>query len=560
MRPLGLLLLLAALAGAGLPPPPAPSSPPPPPSPPSGPAPPSAQCLGSRCFALFWEARSFAGAGAGCAAGGGRLLRAASTVEAEAAAVLRGGRAGGVWLGLRLPEGRCAQARRGPLRGFQWAAGDERSDYEAWAGGGPAEGACGPRCALVGAALRWEERACEAPADGFLCEYTYPDGTCAPLAAAAAARYATPFGARDGDLSALPPGTTARLPGLPLRLVCRARPDGAPPAWAAAAPGAWPCRLAGGGCEGRCREDAQGRPSCTCPEGAALGADGRSCLSPCARLRCQHQCAPHGPRAVCLCHEGYRLGADGRSCRDVDDCLAQPGPCEQRCVNTAGGFLCRCFAGYTLVDGRCTKNEHLCFYSSCQQDCLVENGTLRCACFEGFAPDPGDPRRCLRFCNRSRCPAQCDPHTGDSCYCPDGYIIEEHEDGAKVCTDIDECDEGYCDGDCRNLFGGYECVSGGPGPASQRPDFEGSGDATLFSTQRPLPTSVPPRGGRSPGTLVAIVVSTVLSFVALAAVVYCFLKKLDPPQTKVDYKCQQLETEVVMEPVGPQSTSYKQKM
>uniref|UniRef100_A0ACB8EBG1 Uncharacterized protein n=1 Tax=Sphaerodactylus townsendi TaxID=933632 RepID=A0ACB8EBG1_9SAUR len=491
-------------------------------------------------------------------------MRARSTVAAEAIELLRGGRPGGVWLGLRLPEGRCVAPGRA-LRGFEWVAGDERTDFEAWASAGPAEGACGPRCVVVSAALRWEERDCQAPADGFLCEFSYPRGSCAPLAPPPATdvHYTTPFGARDADLSAFPPGTTARLPGLDgATLVCQERANGSW-GWAADAPGAWPCQLERGGCEGRCQEDERGRPFCTCPDGgAALGPDGRACLSPCARLRCQHHCAPLADGAVCLCQEGYQLDADGRSCADIEDCQARPGPCEQECINTDGGFHCRCFAGYTLVESRCTKNENLCFFASCQQGCVVTNGTFRCTCEDGFTPDPDDPRRCIRVCDRPECSAQCDPHTGDHCFCPDGYIIQEHDNGTKVCTDIDECEEGYCDGECRNLFGGYECLSTGPPLAgtSLVPD-EGSGEVAIYSTPTPpVLTSVPPKGGRSPGTLVAIIVSTVLSFVVLAAVVYCFLTKLGPCRTKKDDKCWQLENEVGLEPVGPGSTSYKQKL
>lgn len=553
MGPLGLLLLLVAVAVAGGGP-----------LPPTPPPPSSAQCLDSRCFGLFWEARNFAAAAGACQGGGGRLMWARSTVAAEAIELLRRGRPGGVWLGLRLPEDRCVEAGRA-LRGFQWEAGDERTDYQAWVGEGPAEGTCGPRCVVVSAELRWEERPCDADAAGFLCEYSYAGGMCAPLALPpdTAARYTTPFGARDSDLPAFPPAARAEVPSLGVTLECRARTNGSW-GWSASALGAWPCQLEGGGCEGRCEEDGQGRSFCTCPEGTVVGQDGRSCLSPCAELQCEHLCQPHGDRGLCMCEEGYELDADGRSCKDIDDCRAEPGPCNQQCINTAGGFRCQCFPGYTLVESKCYKTESLCFYANCQQDCIVVNGTSRCTCFEGFAPDPKDPQRCVKPCNRSECPAQCDPHTGDNCYCPDGYIIQEYEDGRKVCTDIDECDEGYCDGECSNLFGGYECSTRSPGTVSawQRPEEdEGSGDLMLYSTVTPVLTSVPPRGGGSAGTLVAILLSSVLSFLAfVVVVVYCLRKRLGASQTRMDYKSQQLETEVGMEQVRPQCTSYKQKL
>lgn len=552
-----LLLVVAALAASGLE---------------SGPlAPSGAQCLDSACFALFWAARNASQAAALCRGGGGQLMSVRSTVAAEAIAVLLQGRAGSAWLGLRLPEPRCAEPAK-QLRGFRWEAGDERTDYSAWADGGGAAG-CGPRCVVVLSGeqqqQRWKERACNASADGILCEYLYPGGAvCAPLKAPPPheATYVTPFGARESDLVALPPGSTAALPGLGVRLQCRAQGNGSAAQWSSASPGAWHCQVLNGGCDGLCSfDDAQGLPFCTCPEDARLGEDQRSCLSACANLQCQHFCH----RGVCLCQEGYELARDGRSCKDVDECQAQPQPClpSQVCYNAEGSFECRCPAGFTLVDGICI-DQWVCYAMECQHECSLVNGTYKCTCFRGYIPDPTNPQKCVQFCNQSTCAAQCDPHAQESCFCPPGYIIDE-EGGTKVCADRDECsDDNPCDKECINLYGSYMCIcSDGSAVPSQHLCEDGLKEPEdLFSGETEsypetlAPTPVPPKDGSSPAVLAAIVVSTVFSVTMLVAILYCLVKKRRSAHAALDYKCQHSGTEVALRQVRSGNSTSRLKV
>jgi hypothetical protein len=46
------------------------------------------------------------------------------------------------------------------------------------------------------------------------------------------------------------------------------------------------------------------------------------------------------------------------ACKDVDECDSSP--CDtssELCINEAGGYKCKCAAGYTRVQGRCTQWE-----------------------------------------------------------------------------------------------------------------------------------------------------------------------------------------------------------
>jgi hypothetical protein len=53
-------------------------------------------------------------------------------------------------------------------------------------------------------------------------------------------------------------------------------------------------------------------------------------------------------------------GWQGDKCdADVDDCNAVNNPCDttnnQKCVNTAGSYICQCVTGYHNVSGTCTS-------------------------------------------------------------------------------------------------------------------------------------------------------------------------------------------------------------
>ncbi|CAL8103250.1 unnamed protein product [Calicophoron daubneyi] len=74
-----------------------------------------------------------------------------------------------------------------------------------------------------------------------------------------------------------------------------------------------------------------GTYSCRCPDGLPAGARG-----------CED-------RREKLCNEGFQWDRD-RGCIDIDECHPPTGqpPCQYRCTNTYGGYLCECPRGYEL--------------------------------------------------------------------------------------------------------------------------------------------------------------------------------------------------------------------
>ncbi|XP_059753882.1 thrombomodulin [Balaenoptera ricei] len=579
-----LLLGVLAPAGLGLPAPPEPQ-------------PLGSQCVEHDCFALFRGPATFLAASRVCEQLRGHLMTVRSSVAADVISLLLSGDGGDgprLWIGLQLPPGCGDPGHREPLRGFQWVTGDNRTSYSRWArphdDGTPL---CGPLCVAVSAAgapapgePTWEELPCGAEADGFLCEFNFA-ASCRPLvvepgAAAAAGvsvTYSTPFGARGADFQALPLGSSAAVMPLGVKLECAVPPAEAEARWGREAPGAWACSVEGGGCEHACNGSA-GASSCLCPADAALQADGRSCAvaaeHPCHQL-CEHFCVPGFPDAptnyTCMCATGYRLAADQHRCEDVDDCMQVPSPCPQSCVNTKGGFQCHCFPGFDLVDGECVEPVDPCFGTDCEYQCQPVGGTdYLCICAEGFAPIPHAPHRCQMFCNQTSCPADCDPNNLAICRCPEGYILDE----GSVCTDINECNNGYCPGKCHNLPGTYECicgpdtalfgqtgtdcdpikVSGGDQGGDEEDGGSGAlpGSPTPGATPRPSP---PPAGPLHSGVLVGISIASLSLVVALLALLCHLRKKQVTSRAELEYKCGVPAKEVVLQHVKTERTPQK---
>ncbi|NXG51841.1 TRBM protein, partial [Psilopogon haemacephalus] len=520
-----------------------------------------AQCLKHDCFGVFWARKSFAEASEACERSGGHLMTVRSTVAEDAIALLLHNRSGALWLGLML-HSPCVEPSQS-LRGFKWVTGDSRTDYTNWA---PSGRPCPEQCVTVSRYLLWEERRCEEPADGFLCEYSYGD-SCPqlPLAEGLAVTYTTPFGARGGDFQALPPRSTASVPALGLELRCDEERLEEGLQWSRDAPGAWPCSLLNGGCEGTCGEEG-GRPRCSCPDGKALGADGRGCVSLCAGKACQHYCVENGTGFSCMCEVGYRLAADSYHCEDIDDCAVLPNLCEQVCVNTEGGFECRCHSGYEMQGERC-RRINPCDSALCEQQCEELPDGYRCGCYPGYAVDPQVPTRCLLHCNSSRCPAQCSKHS-DSCECPEGFVLDDADE--RTCVDLDECAFNYCDHECRNYPGGYECFCQAGYEVLDKvfcvksaADEEGpySGDSERPS-QPPAPSRTPPKAeDLHLGVLVGIAVGALSAALALLALGYHLAKKRCRSPATMDYKCSgPHEKEMGLQPVTSVCVTPSQKL
>ncbi|XP_064519121.1 cartilage acidic protein 1 isoform X1 [Pseudopipra pipra] len=133
----------------------------------------------------------------------------------------------------------------------------------------------------------------------------------------------------------------------------------------------------------RCRSNKR------CSRGFEPNEDGTACvdIDECAQglHNCSQLCTNTPGAHTCRCHPGFRpldpaasrcLGVCGvrrhlppsslgtssgrTTCLhvpDIDECQAQPGPCDHICHNTHGSFHCHCHRGFSLgAGGRCRRN------------------------------------------------------------------------------------------------------------------------------------------------------------------------------------------------------------
>lgn len=115
-------------------------------------------------------------------------------------------------------------------------------------------------------------------------------------------------------------------------------------------------------------------------------------------------------------------------CPDLNECGLKPRPCEHRCMNTFGSYMCYCLNGYMLMpDGSCSSkcplmftvyflytrlylHVHLlnwpcfptdsrtCSLAHCQYGCEEVQGEIRCLCPSTGLQLSSDGKTCIGEC------------------------------------------------------------------------------------------------------------------------------------------------------------------
>lgn len=475
----------------------------------------SGYCADGKCFSAHANPASFDAANRACTGNGGRLMTVRTEQMNGVLSGLLENTTGDFWLGLRSADARCSGST-GQLKGYKWITGDDTTQYSNWDNTDPV---CFHRCASVSKTTKWNERACREILEGYLCEYTIT-GYCHPLGTDAS--YDTSLGFKSGDLEQVPDGSNGTAGPLGTRHVCVSG------SWIQAP---WSCEVFGGGCAHECVETPQGH-RCICPAGLTVDPNGVTCSpknDPCERSGCAHDCSSSAAGFVCACLPGFRLRTDGKTCEDVDECVDESAcaGANTRCVNTLGGFGCQCAEGFEDAGGGCVDVDE-CIMGPCEHECVNTVGGYNCTCLDGFRQSTEDMHRCKMHCPGFECPADCDPNNSAQCNCPDGFVLEDAR-----CLDIDECDSGSCDEGhpCENTPGGFKCSCNEGFVLTDNgdclPEFEGSG------TSEPLdfwtPTSRPPPvkpASLSAGSLLGIMVCTVISILLLVCIAHCVRSKM----------------------------------
>ncbi|XP_064136876.1 adhesion G protein-coupled receptor E5 isoform X1 [Loxodonta africana] len=114
----------------------------------------------------------------------------------------------------------------------------------------------------------------------------------------------------------------------------------------------------------------------------------------------------------CTCVPGYELASGGKTfrnesentCQDVNECSLKQNPCHNttHCLNTVGGYKCRCRPGWKPIPGspngpnnticedvnECSLKQNPCHNTT---HCLNTVGGYKCRCRPGWKPIPGLP-------------------------------------------------------------------------------------------------------------------------------------------------------------------------
>ncbi|XP_060068909.1 fibrillin-2-like [Ylistrum balloti] len=235
---------------------------------------------------------------------------------------------------------------------------------------------------------------------------------------------------------------------------------------------------------------------CICPKGYNLAPDGIHCqdVDECQNgdHQCRYACKNLVGTFMCVCPEGYRE-VGHNDCRDIDECATLRDVCRNgRCINTIGGYRCRCQPGFsTSLDGRECRDtrEDYCFFDlvggrcrivpsirrttqveccctgaaawgrGCDRCPLVNSRQFRKLCPDGIGKRPGgeDINECLLFPGRCK-NGQCINKPGSyGCVCDRGYKTDQT--GTR-CIDVNECEDqrSPCEFTCLNLVGSYKCT------------------------------------------------------------------------------------------------------
>lgn len=126
-------------------------------------------------------------------------------------------------------------------------------------------------------------------------------------------------------------------------------------------------------------------------------------------------------------------------CRDVDECSENPCGSNAICINTPGGYDCKCKVG--------TFGNPFAMCSPIQKDFECDD-PLRCACSATIACPPGyrcENGHCLNLCQGVSCGPRAACSLG-KCVCPSGYIGDAN-DLSKGCHLRGQCE---IDQDCKS--------------------------------------------------------------------------------------------------------------
>ena len=210
------------------------------------------------------------------------------------------------------------------------------------------------------------------------------------------------------------------------------------------------------GCSNGCVDKPNGY-KCQCPDGQALGHDGKTCYpNACEARPCAFNdgCHSNNGTATCFCGQFMEYNYALNSCVDFDECRHENGGCSHTCTNQQyAPPICSCSEGMVVEQGTRHCIADPCLDHNCEHGCTTFQGGARCECDPGYILDQ-DGRTCKEFSrcdlDNGGCEFNCVLNSSPTtfhCECPLG--LQLREDG-KTCgischtcswaTSEEECD------------------------------------------------------------------------------------------------------------------------
>ncbi|KAH3847198.1 hypothetical protein DPMN_089515 [Dreissena polymorpha] len=187
-----------------------------------------------------------------------------------------------------------------------------------------------------------------------------------------------------------------------------------------------------------------GSASCVCKEGYTKNIASGKCeaekvctANQFARCSGNSTCSVSNEEVVCVCPNGY----NGTNCTDLNECETGRHTCSQECINTVGGYNCKCEVGHFLQNDNATC-----------ADCMKWTYGENCSTCPQGRFGKGCTNTCL--CDMTHT-SVCNPVNG-SCTCDAGWT------GPECNRDVDECasaNGSICPAHstCVNSRGSYKC-------------------------------------------------------------------------------------------------------